>query len=616
MHNPSGRTHGSFAEYRRLLGYVRPYKRQFIAALLAMGVYGATDGAVPYILKRVLDDVFGNKNEQMLDELIAVIMVFAVIRGLFGFLERYLIGRVGHSVVRDIRNDIHSHLLRLSPEFFAGRRSGELVSTVTNDTLLVRAAAIEAAGSVLRDCVRILALFVVAVYLDPVLATIAFLGFPLGLYPVLRFGKKVRRLSRQGQDSFGGLTALLHEGITGHRVVQGFVQEQNEHARFASENEALTRTMVRAEKYGALSGPTNEILASLAIAAVILYGGYSVLSGVRTQGDFIAFITAMFLLYEPLKKLGRVNTTIQAGIAGAERIFEILDTPPTIADRPGAEDLTSRAPHIEYRNVTFRYPSHGAPHAGEAGVIGEGAPDGLALVDVSLTIQPGTTVALVGMSGGGKSTLVNLLPRFYDPSEGSILIDGKELAGYTVESLRRSIAVVGQHPFLFHHTVRFNIAYGRPDATHEEIVAAASAANADQFIRRLPQGYDTMIGEQGFRLSGGERARLAIARALMSDAPILILDEATASLDSESERAVQDAIDRLMENRTVLVIAHRLSTVRKADQIAVLSRGRIVERGTHTELLQKGGEYSKLYRLQFKDEAGTSQSAGPRLATG
>jgi subfamily B ATP-binding cassette protein MsbA len=587
--------------YRRLLGYLRPYRGRFLLALGAMSLYGATDGAVPYILKRVLDDIFGSRNEAMLWNLVYLILTFAVIRGLFGFLERYLIASVGLNIVRDLRNEISAHLLSLSPAFYSRHTSGSLVSRMTNDTLLVRSALTDAVGSILRDSIRIAALLAMALYLDPVLGAIAFVGFPIGIYPVMRFGKKVRRLSRHGQDRFGGLTGLLQEMIVGHRVVQAFSREDHEYRRFREENEHIRATYQKAEKYGAFAGPTNEALASLAIAAVILYGGFSVISGVRTQGDFIAFITSMFLLYEPLKKLGRVNTITQTGVSAAERIFELLDTPSDIRNRPNARQLTTTLPAIEYRGVTFRYPSSLAGGEDKNGAERNGSLENpYALQDFSLSIEPGETIALVGMSGGGKSTVVNLLPRFYDPTQGEIRIDGGDIREYTLASLRESISIVNQHTFLFNQTVHYNIAYGNIDATAEQVRAAAKAAHADVFIEQMPDGYDTIIGEQGLRLSGGERARIAIARALLKNAPILILDEATASLDSESEHLVQQAIDTLMKNKTTLVIAHRLSTVRKASRIAVMKTGRLVELGSHQELLARNGEYSKLHRLQFQ----------------
>ncbi len=592
-----------FRIYRRLLHYLYPYRREFIVMLLAMIVYGATDGVVPYLLKRILDDVFGAHKQSMLHVLVLVVIAFALVRGVFGFLQRYLSATVGLYVIRDIRNEICRKLLTLSPRFYLEHSTGNLIARVTNDTLLVRQALTDSAAVLLRDTVRVLALLAMAFYLDPVLALIAFVGFPVALVPVVKFGKKVRRFSRVGQDLLGGLTGLLQETIVGHNVVQAFTKEDYEYQRFERENQNYTDTFCRAEKYGSLSGPSNEIVASLAIGAVILYGGYSVISGVRTQGDFIAFITSMLLLYDPMKKTSRISSVVQAGVAAAERIFEILDCEPDIVDAPQACDLKVTKPRIEYQGVSFRYATSTQQSVrGENRASSNDESCAWAVQNVSLTVKSGETLALVGMSGGGKSTLVNLLPRFYDPQQGQILVDGKNIKDVTVRSLRQSIAVVNQHTFLFNDTIFANIAYGKDEAEVEEVENAARAANAHSFITAFPQGYQTIIGEQGFKLSGGERARIAIARALLRNAPILILDEATASLDSESEGLVQDAIDRLMEGRTVLVIAHRLATVRKANTIAVVAGGLVVETGSHDQLLEKEGDYAKLYRLQFHDE--------------
>lgn len=586
--------------FRRLLRFVLPYRQRLVFALLCMIGYGATDGVVPLLIRSILDDVFGNRDERMLYVLPAVLVGFAVVRGTFGFLQQYLMSTVGLRIVRDLRNRISRHLLTLSPSFFDRNSTGTLISRVTNDSLLVRQALTDAVTSVLRDSVRVLALLATAIYLDPVLGVIAFVGFPLGLIPVLRFGKKVRKFSRSGQDQFGGLTGALHEAIVGHSVVHAFSLEDPLSKRFEQENDDLTRTLMKAEKYGALSGPTNEIIACVVIGGVILYGGLSVIGGVRTQGDFIAFVTALFLLYEPLKKLSRTNTIFQTGLAAAERIFEVLDTAPEISNRPGATAALPQETTIRFENVSFRYASQRSESA-------EGQSE-WALRNVNLVVPAGTTLALVGMSGGGKSTLARLVPRFYDVDEGRVTLGGQDIRSYTLESLRGGIALVSQHTFLFNDTVARNIAFGRLGATQEEIVEAARAANAYDFIMRLPQGFETSVGEQGQRLSGGERARIAIARALLRNAPILILDEATAALDSESERAVQQAIDRLMKDRTAIVIAHRLATVRNANAIAVFSRGQVVEFGTHNELMSRGGEYAKLCAIQFQTEGTESVS--------
>lgn len=570
---------------QRLVSFLKPYRFRFACALASMVAYGSTDGIVPFLIRSILDDVFGNSNKQMLYLLPAIVVAFAVIRGVFGFLQSYLSASVGHAIVRDIRNAVHDHLLTLSPSYFDKTGSGSLISRVTNDTLVVRFAIVDVLTTALRESVRIISLLCAALYLDPTLGFIAFVVFPLGILPVIKFGKKVRKLSRVGQDQFGGLTGVLQETIQGHRIVQSFVREDYEQEKFHRENESLTKTFLKAERYGSLSAPTNEILASLAIGGVILYGGLSVMSGVRTQGDFIAFITAMFLLYEPLKRLGRVNNTYQQALSAGERIVDVLDEKPEIVDSPSAVPMEKIAQPIEFKNVSFSY----ATSEGNS-----------ALKNVSLSIDPGQTVALVGMSGGGKSTLVNLLPRFYDPTSGGVFIGGKDIRFYTLSSLRAAMSVVNQNTFLFNDSVLNNIRYGNPNATVEQVIEAAKHAHAHDFIERLSQGYETQVGEQGLRLSGGERARIAIARALLKDAPFLILDEATASLDSESEKFVQEAIDYLMIGRTVLVVAHRLATVRRANKIAVLAHGEIIESGTHEQLLAQNGDFAKLYQIQFQ----------------
>lgn len=584
----------SSATNRRLIGYLKPYKGKFAFALGAMTIYGATDGGVPILIQSVLDDIFGSRNMTMLYVLPIALIIFAAIRGLFGFIQRYYMASIGLAIIEDMRNQISDHLMSLSPAFYGRHTSGTLLSRMTNDTLQVKVALTESVTSLLRDSIRVLALFVTALWLDPVLALIAFVGFPFGLYPVIRFGKKVRRLSRVGQEQFGGLTSLLQEMVLGHKVVQSFCMEEEEKKRFRAENSVLTRTFKKAEKYGALSGPTNEFVASLAISAIILYGGFSVVNGVRTQGDFIAFLTAMFLLYEPVKKLGRINAGLQAGSAAADRIFEILDTKSEVHDLPGARELVTSDYSVRFEDVYFAYPGTWRAATEEAA-----AKEKWTLDDISLELPHGKTLALVGESGGGKSTVASLLLRFFDPQLGRITVGGQDIRELTLESLRGRISYVSQNTFLFNDSIYNNIAYGRPGVSREEVVAAAHAASAHNFIMGLPDGYDTSVGEHGTSLSGGERARVAIARALLKDAPILILDEATAALDSESEKAVQGAIDTLMAGRTVIVIAHRLATIRKADSIAVIVAGKVVEQGSHEELLARGGVFEKLHSIQF-----------------
>lgn len=562
-----------------------------------MIIYGATDGALPYLLKRVLDDVFVAGNKQMLWFLLWIIIFLAFVRAGFGFVQDYFSKVVGLRVVQDLRNQIGTRLLFLDASFYQKHDTGGLISRVTNDTLLINGAITDAAVTMIKESVRIVALMIAAFWLDPFLAVISFVGVPLGIYPVIRFGKRVKKLTRTGQNQLGTLTSTLHEMIIGHRVIQAFALENKEKARFKNDNQETTDTLSKAAKYDALTRPTTEILASFAIGGIIVYGGLSVMEGVRTQGDFIAFLTALLLLYEPIKKLGKLHNAVQSGIAAAERVFEVIDAAPEIVDAPDAANLNVRVAKVEYNNVSFSYDPLADPVE-------------YALHNINLTINPGETVALVGMSGGGKSTLVNLLPRFYDSTIGTVSIDGVNVKECSLESLRNNIAIVTQNTFLFNDTIFQNIANGRIGASAEDVHAAAKAAHADLFINSLPQGYDTLVGEQGLRLSGGQRARIAIARALLKNAPILILDEATASLDSESEELVQAAIERLMVGRTTLVIAHRLATIRNADRIAVIVDGKIVESGTHQKLLDANGEYAKLYRLQFghHEEAATASS--------
>ena len=574
--------------YRRILGYLKPHKRYFWAALAMMIVFGATDGVVPFLVKRILDDIFTNRDATMLWILPGVIVGFALVRGLSDFGQQFLMAAVGHRVTQDIRNDVNRHVLSLSPDFFIRNSTAEILSRVTSDVLLIRTLLTDSSASVIRDSIRVVVLLCSCIYLDPTLSLISFVFFPLAGFPIAKIGKKMRKLSKRGQDAIGQLSALFQESMQGHRVVKIFCREDFEQRRFERGNHDLTQTFIKSERVRAFAGPINEILASLAISGVLLYGGYSVISGARTAGGFMAFLVSVFLMYEPFKKLSRVNATVQQGLSGAQRIFEILDTKPTILD-PEKPVSLGLGKTIELRGVSFEYPS---VSTGERSVS--------ALKDVSLVIPEGKTVALVGFSGSGKSTLVDLLPRFIDPTGGSVTIGGVNLKDLRLSELRSAIAMVGQHTFLFNDTVYNNIAYGNPEASREEVLRAAKAAYAVDFIERMPEGFETQVGEGGMSLSGGERQRLAIARAILKNAPILILDEATASLDTRAEREVQMAIEELVKGRTTLVIAHRLSTIRDADTIVVMSDGMIVEQGSHDELMRKGGEYSRLRGMQDK----------------
>jgi subfamily B ATP-binding cassette protein MsbA len=556
-----------------------------------MVLFGATDGVVPFLVKHILDGVFTNREHDKLILLPAAIVGFAVVRAVTDFGQQFLMASVGHRVTEDIRNDVNRHVLSLSPDFFVRHSTGELLSRVTSDVLLMRTLLTDSSAAIIRDVIRLVVLLCSCVYLDPTLSLIAVVFFPLAGFPIAKLGKKVRKLSKRGQDAIGQLSGLFQESMQGHRVVKIFGREDFEQARFERGNHELTRTFIKSERVRAIAGPINEVFASLAISGVLMYGGYTVISGVRSSGDFMAFLVAVFLMYEPFKKLTRVNATVQQGLAGAQRIFEILDTRSSIEDPVSPKPL-SKSHQIEFESVTYEYPSRNP-----------GEEKSIALNDVSLSIPEGKKVALVGFSGAGKSTMVDLIPRFIDPSRGVVSLGGVNLKDLSMRDLRQSIAMVGQHTFLFNDTIYNNIAYGNETATREQVIAASKAAFAYDFIMNLPSGFESVVGEAGMTLSGGERQRIAIARAILKDSPILILDEATASLDNRAEREVQNAIQALEKGRTTVVIAHRLSTVRDADVIVVMSGGRVVEKGTHEDLLNRAGEYSRLYALQFREQA-------------
>jgi len=570
--------------YRRLLVYLRPYWwPHFALAILCMVLFSATNGAMPFLIRHIFDDVFTNKNMFALKVLPFVIVGVFLVRGVVGFGSTYLTEYVGQRIVADLRNALNDHIQHLSLSFFNRTPTGTIVSRVTNDVALVRTALTDAVAAMLKDASSLVILVVVAFYQDWFLSLIAFVAFPASVLPIIRLSKRLRSFAKKGQVSMGNLTMLLQETIQGNRVVKAFGMEAYEKQRFGEENERLFRLFMKGTAIRAFTNPMMEVLAAFGIAGVVWYGGYSVIVGGRTQGAFLAFLTALFLLYDPFKGLAKTNTTIQQAMGAAERVMELLDTATDVVDRPGARHLDGIRRGIRFDDVSFRYEHEWV------------------LRHIDMEIRPGEVVALVGMSGGGKSTLADLILRFYDIPEGRISVDGVDIRDYTLASLRAHMAIVTQHTFLFNDTVRNNIAYGDISQGMDAITAAAKAANAHDFIMELPDRYDTVIGELGVKLSGGQRQRLAIARALLKNAPILVLDEATSALDNESERLVQAALDTLMQNRTTLVIAHRLSTIRRADRIVVIVRGRIVEQGTHDELLALNAEYRKLYDLQFQD---------------
>ena len=570
--------------FNRLFSMAKQYYLRFIFAAICMLIAGGLQSALPLISRPAIDEIFVSKDVGTLRWIpLAVIAIF-LFKGLCNYGQAILMSSIGLRIISDLRNQLYEQIQKQSLSFFTTHPTGMLMSRITNDVLSVQTASSEAITALIKDTFTLVCLVGVIFYTDWKLALIAIIIFPLAVYPIALFGKKMRKVTTSTQITMGTLNSLLQETIAGTRIVKAFGMEQYESKRFAAENERLFKQFMKVVSVNAISTPFMDFLGGLGIAAVIFYGGYNVVQGYSTPGTFFSFIAALLMLYEPVKRLTNINNTINQGIAGADRIFSIIDRLPDIADKPDAIELPPVSSSISLENVTFCY---------------ETTP---VLENINLFIKAGEVVAFVGMSGGGKTSLVNLIPRFYDVSSGRVLIDGHDIRDVTLQSLRGQIAIVTQQTILFNDTVKNNIAYGDIKRTEEEIFAAARAANAHDFIMKLPEGYDSNIGELGTKLSGGEKQRISIARALLKNAPILILDEATSSLDTEAEIEVQEALDNLMKGRTTLVIAHRLSTIRNADRIIALVNGKIVEEGNHETLMAKKGEYYRLYNLQFKDE--------------
>ena len=570
--------------FKRLLLMAKQYYVRFIFAAFCMLIAGGLQSAMPLIAKPAVDEIFVSKDISALNWIPFAVVAIFLFKGLCNYGQAILMNSIGLRVVADLRNKLYEQIQKQSLSFFAGHPTGLLMSRITNDVQSVQTASSDAVTALVKDSFMLVCLVGVIFYTDWKLALIAMIVFPLTIYPISWFGRKMRKVTTSTQITMGNLNSLLQETISGARIVKAFCMEKYENKRFAAENERLFKHYMKAVSVNAISSPLMDFLGGLGIAGVIFYGGYNVVHGYSTPGTFFSFIAALLMLYEPVKRLTNVNNTINQGIAGADRIFSIIDRVPDIEDKTDATVLPPISKSIDLRNVTFSY---------------ETMP---VLKNINLSIKAGEVVAFVGMSGGGKTSLVNLIPRFYDVNAGCILIDGYDIRNVSLQSLRRQIAIVTQQTILFNDTVKNNIAYGDIERTENDITNAAKAANAHDFIMKLPTGYDNNIGELGTKLSGGEKQRISIARALLKNAPILILDEATSSLDTEAEIEVQDALDNLMKGRTTLVIAHRLSTIRNANRIIALVNGQIVEEGSHETLMEKKGEYFRLYNLQFKDE--------------
>jgi ATP-binding cassette, subfamily B, bacterial MsbA len=568
---------------RRLIQLIKPYWVRLSAAMVCMLVVAGTTSLMAFMVKPVLDDIFIQKNATTLSFLPLLIILLYVVQGFFSYGQSYLMSFVGEKIVAGLREGLYSHLQKLSLSYFDRTATGRLMSRIINDVNLIQGAVSSAVTGILKDSFTILGLIGVIFYRDWQLAILAILVLPIAVIPIVKFGRRLRKISTQSQKTMADISIHLHETLTGNRIVKAFNTEDYEIERFRKKVRKFFQLTMKDVSIKSMSSPIMEFLGGIGIASIIWYGGYQVIKGYSTTGTFFSFLTALLMLYEPIKHLSRVNNTIQQGMAAAIRVFEVMDLPTEIYDEKGAITISSIRQGIRLKNVSFRYEEHWV------------------LRDINFEVKVGEIIAIVGTSGSGKTTLVNLIPRFYEANEGEILIDHRSIKSITQASLRRQIGLVTQQTILFNDTVRNNIAYGSPEKTEADILLAAQAAFANEFIQRLPEKMDTLIGEQGVRLSGGERQRISIARALLKDAPILILDEATSSLDSDSEAEVQRALENLMKGRTTFIIAHRFSTIRNVDRILVLADGRIIEEGNHDQLMALEKEYKRLFEIQFRE---------------
>ena len=571
--------------YLRILSYIKPYLPRLIAAAICTVLAAAGNLYVPWIIKDVIDKVLADKNADMLNIIAAGIIIIFFIRGVCFYGQNYLMSYVGERVIIDIRSAVYEKLQRLSVSFYDKNKTGTIMSYVTNDVSALQAAMVQNTIDMITEGSVLIGSITAMVYLDWKLTLFTFCTFPFVLWLMDFFGKRIRKSGRRIQECTADITSILQETVSSARVIKSFVREDYEIERFCNQNFANFRANMKNAQLMALLTPVIEFVAALGVTAIIWYGGHGVIDGDLTAGSLVAFLVYAVNISNPVKRLTRVIGSIQRALAAAQRVFYILDMKEEIAEVSGAKVLPQIEGAVEFKNVSFAYSK------GEQ-----------VLQDVSFKAEPGEVVAIVGPSGAGKSTIANLLPRFYDTTAGSISIDGNNISEVTLASLREQVGIVPQETVLFNGTLYDNILYGRLEATREEVEAAAKAANAHNFIMEFPNGYETMLGDRGLNLSGGQRQRIAIARAILKNPRVLILDEATSALDTESERIVQEALDRLMVGRTSFVIAHRLSTIKNANKILVLQRGRIVEVGTHDELMANHKLYSHLYNIQYREK--------------
>lgn len=579
--------------YLRIFKFIRPYLGRLIAAGFCTVMTAAANLYVPWIVRDVIDKVFQNKDSDLLNLISLGIVVIFFARGIFYYGQSYLMNYVGESIVIDVRGIVYRKLMTLSTHFFDTNKLGTIMSYVTNDVAALQGAMVANSIEIITETSVLIGSVGAMVYLEWKLTLFTFCTFPVVLFFMDFFGKKIRKSGHRIQQATADITSILQETLAATRVVKSFVREPYEIARFDQQNKANFYANMKSAKLMGTLSPVIEFIAALGVTAIIWFGGRSVIGGDITAGSLVAFLVYAINISNPIKRIARVLGSIQKALAAAERVFYIMDLTDTIPQKPDAITLPSVEGNVEFRHVSFAY------NKGET-----------ILHDVSFSAKPGQAIALVGPSGAGKSTVASLLPRFYDVTEGAIFVDGHDVRDVTLASLREQVGIVPQETNLFNDTVYNNILYGRLDATRDEVIAAAKAANADEFIQQLPKGYDTQLGDRGVNISGGQRQRISIARAILKNPRILILDEATSALDTESERIVQEALDRLMVGRTSFVIAHRLSTIQNAAKIIVLDKGSIVEEGTHQQLMAKHGLYAHLHDIQFKENQTASGTFG------
>lgn len=571
--------------YFRALKYIKPYWKRGLAAGICTIIAAGGTAYLPFVIKDMVDQVLSEKNTTMLNWIVVSIVVVFVIRGIAYYGQSYLMNYVGQRVIIDIRKAVFEKLQRLSMSFYDKHKTGTIMSYVTNDVSALQSAMVENVVEMITETVILVASIVMMLYLDWKLFLVTFCTFPIVLWFIDNFGKRIRKSGSRIQEVTADITSVLQEVASSPRVIKSFVREDYEIDRFDKENLNNFRANMKYAQLSSTLTPTIEFVAAVGVSIILWYGGNSVINGSITAGSLVAFLTYAVNISNPIKRLSRVIGNIQKALAAAQRVFDVLDLPEVIKNAPDAKQLPKVKGDVRFNDVSFAYNENEE-----------------VLSHVSFEVKPGEMIAFVGPSGAGKSTVASLLPRFYDATSGSITIDGEDIRKVTLNSLREQVGIVPQETVLFNGSVYDNILYGRLDATREEVEAAAKAANAHDFIMQLPNGYETMLGDRGMNISGGQRQRISIARAILKNPQILILDEATSALDTESERVVQEALDRLMVGRTSFVIAHRLSTIKNADKIMVLEKGQLIEQGTHDALMAMDGLYAHLYKIQYRSK--------------